>query len=142
MIPKLLVFLQFTGIFLVIILGKVFPSGYLYFAIESLGIILGLWAIFEQRPGNFNITPTNKAGARLITRGPYRYIRHPMYLAIILALTPLIIDHYSLMRLISGIALLFVLILKLEYEERQLVKHFEGYDEYRKKSWKLVPMVY
>ncbi|MDZ7740701.1 MAG: isoprenylcysteine carboxylmethyltransferase family protein [Bacteroidota bacterium] len=141
MIPKLFVILQFTGIVLVIFWGKIFPSTYLYFALESLGVILGLWAIFEQRPGNFNITPTNKTNARLVTIGPYRYIRHPMYLAIIIALTPLIIDHYNPMRLIFGIALLIVLILKLEYEERQLVKHFDGYEGYRGRSWKLIPLL-
>ncbi|MCF8228518.1 MAG: isoprenylcysteine carboxylmethyltransferase family protein [Bacteroidales bacterium] len=142
MIPKLLVFFQFIGIALVILSGRVIPSGYAYFAISSLGVILGLWAIFEQKPGNFNITPTNKSGARFVTKGPYKYIRHPMYLAIIIAFVPLIIDHYNTWRLLSGFFLLIVLIIKLEYEEKKLMKQFAGYKEYKRRSWKILPPVY
>jgi len=44
---------------------------------ESAGIFLALHAIFVTGVHNVNITPTPKAGAILITGGPYRLIRHP-----------------------------------------------------------------
>jgi len=44
--------------------------------------LLGLWALSCNRPGNFNIRPTPRAGGQLVQQGPYRWIRHPMYSAV------------------------------------------------------------
>lgn len=140
--PEILVTAQFTAIVVILLCGRVTASAYYYFIPELSGVLLGIWAITEQKPGNFNISPRNRAGARLITSGPYKHIRHPMYLAIILTLSPLIIDHFNYCRLIAGIILLAVLIIKLNYEELQLRENFPGYAEYAKKSRKLIPWVY
>lgn len=51
----------------------------------AAGLALGLWAVTADRPGNFNIRPVPRAGGQLIDRGPYRWIRHPMYSALLLA---------------------------------------------------------
>lgn len=142
MIPRLLVFLQFTGIFLVVVSGKVFPLHTPELLIAGFGLFLGLWAIYEQRPGNFNIAPINKEGARLIQSGPYKFIRHPMYLATILALAPVVVAHFNWLRMISALFLLLILILKLEYEEKHLPENFSEYPAYRKKTNKLIPFLY
>ena len=142
MIPRLLVFLQFLVIFLFLLSGNIFPLHFPEILIIGLGIFLGMWAIFEQKPGNFNIKPTNKKGALLIESGPYRFIRHPMYLSIIIALTPLAFAHFNWLRMALGLLLLTVLILKLEYEEKQLIRHFQQYAHYKSKTWKLIPFVY
>src|SRR5450759_3418271 len=46
--------------------------------------VLGLWTLFHNRPGNFNIRPEPKASGRLVTGGPYRFVRNPMYSALLL----------------------------------------------------------
>lgn len=56
----------------------------LAWAVLVAGIALGVWAIATNRPGNFNIRPTPKVGGVLVTAGPYAWIRHPMYSAILL----------------------------------------------------------
>lgn len=48
------------------------------------GGALGCWSLVANRPGNFNIRPTPKAGGALVEQGPYRWIRHPMYSALLL----------------------------------------------------------
>ena len=45
---------------------------------------LGLWALSANRPGNFNIRPEPKTDGQLVQTGPYRWIRHPMYTAVLL----------------------------------------------------------
>jgi protein-S-isoprenylcysteine O-methyltransferase Ste14 len=139
---RLLVFFQFLLIFLVLFSGPLFPSAMIFVTIEIGGVAIGIWAIFEQGIGNFHIRPANKVGARLIDEGIYKWVRHPMYLAIIVTLSPLLADHFTYFRLFSFIALLFVLVLKLEYEEKQLLRHFSTYPEYQKHSWKLIPFVF
>ena len=51
----------------------------------AAGTALGAWALSANRPGNFNVHPAPRAGGRLVSDGPYRWIRHPMYSALLLA---------------------------------------------------------
>jgi protein-S-isoprenylcysteine O-methyltransferase Ste14 len=96
----------------------------------------------QMRPGNFNITPLPKNGGELITTGIYSVIRHPMYLAQLLVVGALIVDYYSLPRLLAVLILFVDLLLKLRFEEQQLLMQFNEYEEYTRKSWKLVPYIY
>ena len=79
----LLVALQFGLLFVLAALaaGNVLegniPVGALMMAGTSVALIA--WAIIHNRPGNFNIRPTPKVRGVLVTTGPYRWIRHPMY---------------------------------------------------------------
>lgn len=141
-LPKIFVLVQFSCLIAIFITGPLFPGNEILSSIEISGLLLGTWAILAHGGYNFRIAPVHKEGARLITRGPYALVRHPMYLAIILLVTPLIIDYFSWLRLGVGVLLLADLVFKLEYEEKQLVRAFEGYEAYRKGTWKLVPLVY
>lgn len=53
------------------------PAG--AWAAATSGGLLGAWALLSHPRGNFNIRPTPRAGGRLVSHGPYRWIRHPMY---------------------------------------------------------------
>ncbi len=110
--------------------------------VESAGVFLGLLAIYTMRIGNFNISPTARQGGRFVDSGPYRIIRHPMYTAQILALIPLVVDYFSYFRLAAILLLCINLLLKIEYEETQLLKHFSEYETYRKRTKKLIPYLY
>lgn len=44
--------------------------------------MLGLWTLWFNRPGNFNIRPEPHPDGHLVQEGPYRWVRHPMYGAV------------------------------------------------------------
>jgi protein-S-isoprenylcysteine O-methyltransferase Ste14 len=92
--------------------------------------------------GNMNISPLVKQGAVLVTRGPYRLVRHPMYLAVLLVILPLIIDQLSLLRMAAGIVLTADLIIKMLFEESLLMKHFSEYKTYMKTTKRLIPVIF
>ena len=46
------------------------------------GAFVGIWAVSTNRPDNFNIRPVPRDVARLVQQGHYRWIRHPMYTAV------------------------------------------------------------
>ena len=107
------------------------------------GIVIGIWALTVMGIGNINISPLVKQGAVLVTRGPYRLIRHPMYLAVLLVIWPLlIIDHFSLLRITAGFVLTTDLIIKMLFEEGLLKKQFAEYKAYMKTTKRLIPVIF
>lgn len=113
----------------------------------AAGVVLGLWALSANRPGNFNIRPQPRDGAVFVHRGPYRWIRHPMYSALLLAGLGAVRmagggdDIVSLagMAWAAWLALLGVLWLKSSVEERALLRVFDGYAAYRQRSGRFLP---
>lgn len=142
LVPYLLAFFQFLLLGIIVFTGPLLAKIPVLLIIELFAIAFGILAVLNMRVGNFNITPKVKQHGKMVSHGIYKMIRHPMYLSILVFITPLIINHFTWFRLGMGLALLIDLILKLEYEERLLIRHFEGYREYRKKSYKLLPFIY
>ena len=142
--PSILVFIQLSSLVFIFVSGPVFANTTSGILVEAAGIFLGLLAIYIMRPGNFNIRPIVKPNGILITSGPYRMIRHPMYLAQVLAVIPLVVEpeSFSYWRLAVLLILITVLTIKIEYEEKRLVKHFKDYADYKKKTKKVIPFVY
>lgn len=138
----LLVFLQFLFIGLVLISSPVTQLKWWVIVFILLGVVLGLWAIQTIRLGNFNISPLLKPGGIMIASGPYHFVRHPMYTAILLVCWPLVIGHFSWWRLGFVLALTLVLVVKLHIEESYLKKAFIAYCEYSRISKKLIPFVW
>ena len=136
------VIVQFVSIGAIAITAPILASSPLLLLIEILGLGIGFWAILTMRIGNFNITPDTKPGARLVTSGPYRYIRHPMYLSLLVTTLPLIVDHFSVPRLAVWLVLLADLLLKLSYEEKMLSGQDFGYSEYSERTKRIVPFVF
>jgi protein-S-isoprenylcysteine O-methyltransferase Ste14 len=138
----LFVFVQIITLGLIGATGPLFAENKFLLLIEMAGLFLGIWAVIIMKPGFFNITPDPLAWSKLVKVGPYRFIRHPMYLALLLTTFPLIIDRFNYLRLIFWVALLIDLLLKISYEEKILVAEVDGYEDYLKSSYRLVPMVY
>lgn len=113
-----------------------------WLAVQLLGGGTGVWAVATMRPGNMNITPDVKDGAQLVRRGPYRWVRHPMYLGLLLATLPLVVTAFSSWRLAFWLILLVDLLVKLHYEEGLLVQKFPLYAKYQTESKRLIPYLY
>lgn len=95
-----------------------------------------------MQKSKWRIMPEPSANATLVTQGPYHYIRHPMYSAIILGAVGLLISYFTWVRLIMVILLAIVLISKLTWEEKMLIQKFEGYSSYCRGSKRLIPFLY
>jgi len=138
----LFVLVQFLSLGFIALSGPLFPRSAFLLIIEMLGITLGIWAVLVMRIGNFNITPDPFKWTKLVSDGPYELIRHPMYLALLVTTLPLIVNYFSIFRLMVWLMLLIGLLLKLNFEEGLLVEQLAGYSKYRTESWKLIPFLY
>ena len=79
----------------------------------------------------------------LITSGPYRFIRHPIYLGEILYFISIPVIFGSIYGFIVMLFLIPMLIHRMCVEERALVSRFgQEYIEYTQKTKKLIPCIY
>lgn len=105
-------------------------------------LVLGVWTLIVNPPGNFNIRPEPRADGRLVCHGPYRWVRHPMYSAVLLLAAGAAVRLASWPGLLLWIALVAVLVAKARLEERWLLQRYPAYAGYRKHTWRLLPGVY
>jgi protein-S-isoprenylcysteine O-methyltransferase Ste14 len=138
----ILTLIQYSTLTAFLMMSPLWAEGLLWQIMEGLGIVLGVWAIVVMQKSKINIAPAPRENAHLVTDGPYRLIRHPMYMAIILTLTPLIVSHYDETRMIILVILYVNLIFKLRFEEGLLKACFPAYTDYMKSSWRLLPWVF
>ncbi len=142
----LLVTLQFGLLFLLAVLGGpnilllAIPGGAWLTAALSIG--LGLWALSANRIGNFNIRPLPKAGGHLITTGPYRWIRHPMYTAFLLGALALAWTDNHRPAWLAWAGLVLVLFIKSLLEERWMREQHTDYASYCQRTRRFLPWVF
>ncbi len=143
----------FLGIFLFFFL---FKENYIIFTFFDLPIWLRIIGIFISVVGllgliwahstlkdNFTTTVLLKKNHKLITDGPYKFIRHPMYLSYLvffLGLT-LISGNYVFGLLSNGI-ILSLIFLRLPLEEKILIQRFPEYEKYSKKVSRIIPFIW
>jgi len=137
----LLVSIQLACILVILASGPLFAANGLLLLAETAGIALGVWSLAVMGKENLNIAPMVRDGARLITSGPYRFIRHPMYASVLLAVWAVIIDRATLLRLIVGLILTADLIIKMLYEEGILKGHFRDYPAYMERTKRIIPFL-
>lgn len=107
-----------------------------------LSILLALWSIAAMRKSKLRISPQPSSKAILITNGPYRFIRHPMYTSVLMGSLGLVINHFSFMSVAVLVALALVLIIKLSWEEKMLIEKFHGYKNYMHRTARLIPFLF
>jgi protein-S-isoprenylcysteine O-methyltransferase Ste14 len=99
-------------------------------ALAAAGLALALWAR-RSLADLWSPAVTVPAGGRLIERGPYARVRHPLYLGVFLLGTGSLLAHPSLAALCLWGGLTLGLALKAAQEERLLARalgaRWQGY---------------
>jgi len=106
-----------------------------------LGFGFAVWARFILGR-NWSGIVAVKEGHTLITRGPYAWVRHPIYTGILLALLGTAVTLGTVINLVEVPVVAFALWLKLRTEEKFMLETFdEQYTAYRRHVKALIPHV-
>jgi len=106
-------------------------------------LLLISWVMRENAYLSRVVEIQRERGHRVITTGPYRYIRHPMYVAVItqLACVPLALG--SVLALLPAALLTVLIVIRTLLEDKTLHSELEGYKAYSEKvKYRLVPGIW
>lgn len=135
-----LVVAQFTGIALVAFGGPVPPAWVLLVLALALGLVGWAWAAMPPR--TFTVSPVPRSSGALTQRGPYRFVRHPMYLAVLAAAFAFAAGAFTPLRMLAACALVPVLVAKIRLEERLLEARHSRYQAAMAGVARLVPGIW
>jgi protein-S-isoprenylcysteine O-methyltransferase Ste14 len=116
-------------------------------AVGFIGIILSFMLVFwVMRENTFlsRIVEIQKEkGHRVITTGPYQYVRHPMYFGVIVLFFSIPVALGSLLGLIPSGALTLLILIRTVLEDKTLREELEGYNSYTEKvRYKIIPGIW
>jgi protein-S-isoprenylcysteine O-methyltransferase Ste14 len=91
----------------------------------------------------FSIQVTLQEDHKLIQSGPYKYIRHPRYLGILLFFLGISLTFQSLIGMLLILALTLVFVWRIYTEEALLQQEFgKEWEAYRNQSWRMFPFIF
>jgi protein-S-isoprenylcysteine O-methyltransferase Ste14 len=108
-------------------------------------VAIGFWIVFlvfgenSYSRATVQVSPEQK----VITTGPYRVVRHPMYAGglILLVATPIALGSWVALPLV--IPIILVIAARLLHEERFLLANLDGYQAYTQKvRFHLIPFIW
>jgi protein-S-isoprenylcysteine O-methyltransferase Ste14 len=103
---------------------------------------LGIFYVFRENSFS-SATIEIAADQRVISTGPYAYVRHPMYMAALVMLFGIPVALGSAWGLVLVLAMIPALIWRLVDEERFLARNLPGYDAYRSRvRYRLLPFIW
>ncbi len=113
--------------------------------IASILLLFGytLWGIVLKQNTYLSRTIEVEKGQKIIDKGLYSVVRHPMYLAslILFLMMPLVLG--SIISFLVFLIYPILLIFRIKGEEKVLEKELEGYTEYKKKvKYRLIPFIW
>ncbi len=109
--------------------------------IPSLGF--AFWAVKENAYASDVVRIQEDRGHTVCTTGPYRHVRHPMYVGVIFFLLSFPLSLGSLYTFIPAFIIIILFIIRTSLEDRALQEELPGYTEYSQKvRYRLLPGVW
>ncbi len=106
-------------------------------------LLFGFWAVRENAYASDVVRIQEDRGHSVCTTGPYRFVRHPMYVGVILFILCFPLSLGSLYSFIPASLIVALFIIRTSLEDKTLQKELPGYKEYAQKvRYRLFPGVW
>jgi protein-S-isoprenylcysteine O-methyltransferase Ste14 len=120
---------------------SLFASGMAGIAVQVLAVLLLLWARLAFGRRSFHLAANPTQGG-LVTTGPYRFLRHPIYSAFLYLLWAGVLSHVSAVNCLLALIATTAIAVRIVAEERLLVERFPEYVAYAARTKRIIPFVF
>ena len=110
-------------------------------AVQVGALLLILWARLTFGWRSYHVV-TNPTKGGLVTSGPYRYIRHPIYTAFSVFSGAGVVAHWSWGERDAGRVVLGCALLRIFCEEVLVTARYPEYRQYAATTWRMIPCVF
>lgn len=108
-----------------------------------LSSMLTGWALAENRYAEAVSRVQKERDQRVCASGPYAFIRHPMYAAILMWCAAIVLIFPSVWVAAIAVAVVAVIVIRTTLEDTMLTRGLEGYKQYCSQvRWRLIPFVW
>lgn len=128
-------------VFALYFMGSLFGSGPISITVQVAAVVLMAWARITFGARSFHATANPTEGG-LVTSGPYRYLRHPIYAAIFYFLWAGIGAHFAVRDALIGVVASGMLALRMRSEETLLEQAYPEYAQYARHTARVLPFVF
>jgi len=140
LVPLLVI--QLLSIAYIIVTGPVITENLIVLSFEVLAIFLIVWTLWTIQFEKFSLHNPKLKKNRLIPKGPFAYVRHPVYTAFLILAVCWIINYISLSRILVFVILVVSIILTVAHYENILSRNLNDFSLYKQKTYKLFPFIY
>jgi protein-S-isoprenylcysteine O-methyltransferase Ste14 len=107
---------------------------------EALALVAAVWMLVSTLALGrcFGILPEARG---LVTHGPYRFVRHPLYLGEFGTCAGLVIASPSGRNVLMALSFVLAQAVRMRLEERELSREFPDYRAYAERTPRLVPQL-
>ncbi len=139
---SLVAYLVLVAVFLDLMYAHAFfAAGWIAGAVQVLAAALMLWARLTFGLRSFHATANPTEGG-LVTRGPYRFLRHPIYASILWFLWAAVLSHPSMLNGLLGALATGAVAIRIRAEETLLRRQYPGYVAYAARTRRVIPFVF
>jgi protein-S-isoprenylcysteine O-methyltransferase Ste14 len=129
------------GLLGLLVMKKVFFLSPFVIAPQVAGTALMLWARFTFGRRSFHVVANPTEGG-LVTTGPYRFIRHPIYAGMCLFATPGAVSHPSPSSILLCALIWVAGFARMFCEERLLCARYPEYRHYAASTPRVIPFLF
>ena len=122
------------------ITGNFFSWSVPLIVVQLSAVALSIWARRTFQRDTFRVV-ADPVAETVIREGPYAWIRHPMYAAMLLLIWSGVVTHASAATVAIGIALSAVIAARIAAEETLLRARFPDYRDYARSTKTVVPFI-
>ncbi len=124
-----------------VVTGRFFSPLPVAVAFQVVGLLVVVWARLTFGMRSFHVGSTPTQGG-LVTTGPYRYVRHPIYAGALLIFAGVLVGHHDVAALVAVGCAAAALGVRLVAEERAVARTYPEYTSYAQRTKRLVPWVF
>lgn len=109
--------------------------------IQALGVCLMIWARVTFGRRSFHATASPTEGG-LVTTGPYRYVRHPIYTSVLIMVWAGATGNFSIANVAFCVVTSAGAWVRIRSEETLVRVRYPDYDAYAQKTKRFIPFVF